>query len=244
MRLANLHQAGESERLGAYNPTDHVAPDSTSVVPSALAAWSPPLSMRPLHYRPSGFRRRHVAVMLGLRQPVAEHTEREAELLAFVAAGRTRLVEVGVAEGGSAVVLRSAMAEDGELFLVDPYARRPSIQLWVARRVVAGVRRGAVTWLRSYSLEAAANWLGPIDFLHLDADHRYEAVRADWEAWTRHVVPGGLVAMHDARPIAGLDPMAGPVRLAAEVESAGGSWGLAAETDSTVVFRRTFQRRS
>lgn len=182
--------------------------------------------------------------MLGLRQPVAEHTEREAKLLALVAAGRRRLVEVGVAEGGSALLLRSMMAKDGELFLVDPYARRPSLQLWVARRVVAGVRRGTVIWLRAYSLEAAANWVGPIDFLHLDADHRYEAVRADWEAWTRHVVPGGLVAMHDARPIAGLDPKAGPIRLAAEVESAGGSWDLNAEADSTVVFRRAEQPRS
>ncbi len=36
------------------------------------------------------------------------------------------------------------------------------------------------------------------DFLFIDADHRYEGCKADFEAWKGLVVSGGEVAFHDA----------------------------------------------
>lgn len=47
------------------------------------------------------------------------------------------------------------------------------------------------------SLEAAQAWTGPIDYLYVDADHRYEAVLADLEAWVPFVRPGGLIVGDD-----------------------------------------------
>lgn len=40
----------------------------------------------------------------------------------------------------------------------------------------------------------------PIDFLFIDADHRYEGVRRDFELYSPLVRPGGLIAFHDIRP--------------------------------------------
>lgn len=38
---------------------------------------------------------------------------------------------------------------------------------------------------------------GPIRLLLIDADHSYEGVRRDFEVWSPHVRPGGIVVFHD-----------------------------------------------
>jgi len=40
-----------------------------------------------------------------------------------------------------------------------------------------------------------------IGLLFIDADHRYEAVRADFEAWEPKVAEGGVVAFHDYKSL-------------------------------------------
>lgn len=52
--------------------------------------------------------------------------------------------------------------------------------------------------LRKTSLEAASQFEdGSLDFVYLDGDHRYEAVRADLEAWYPKVRRGGMLAGDD-----------------------------------------------
>ncbi len=40
----------------------------------------------------------------------------------------------------------------------------------------------------------------PVDFLFLDGDHRYEAVKRDFDLYVPLVRPGGIVALHDISP--------------------------------------------
>lgn len=54
-----------------------------------------------------------------------------------------------------------------------------------------------VTPIRASSTEAASQWQGPIRLLFIDGDHEYESIRHDFEAWSRFVVPHGLIALHD-----------------------------------------------
>jgi predicted O-methyltransferase YrrM len=49
----------------------------------------------------------------------------------------------------------------------------------------------------SDSLSAGRSWNGPIRLLFIDGDHSYEATKADFECWERHVIPDGLIAFHD-----------------------------------------------
>lgn len=37
----------------------------------------------------------------------------------------------------------------------------------------------------------------PVRFLFIDADHSYDGVKADFEAWSPSVVPGGFIVFHD-----------------------------------------------
>src|SRR5215472_9505209 len=58
---------------------------------------------------------------VGLRPPIAQHTAAEHQSLEKHARGARSAVEIGVAEGASAVALREAMNPEGTLYLVDPF---------------------------------------------------------------------------------------------------------------------------
>lgn len=48
------------------------------------------------------------------------------------------------------------------------------------------------------SIEAAETFAdASVDFIWIDADHRYDAVKADLAAWTPKLKPGGIIGGHD-----------------------------------------------
>lgn len=52
--------------------------------------------------------------------------------------------------------------------------------------------------IKGYSTEVAKTILdGSLDWVYIDADHRYEAVKADLEAWFPKVRKGGVMSGHD-----------------------------------------------
>jgi hypothetical protein len=59
-----------------------------------------------------------------------------------------------------------------------------------------------VTLLEKPSLEAAA-WMddGALDFVFIDADHSYDAVKADIAAWKPKIRDGGWLTGHDFAPV-------------------------------------------
>ena len=143
---------------------------------------------------------------VGLSKAESQTTEAERACLVRHAQGRRRLVEVGVWEGATTRRLRAAMADDGILYAVDTYRKGRlgfSTQQVIAQREVERVPRGSVEWVR-FSGDEAARWYAQsgrpaVEFVFIDADHSYEALRADWEGWSPLVVQGGVVALHDSR---------------------------------------------
>jgi len=142
---------------------------------------------------------------LGLRKAETQTTDAERECLVRHASGKSRLVEVGVWHGVTTCRLRSAMASDGVLVGVDPYpiGRLGFSAHWcIARNEVAKIPNGSVRWMRATGVQAAldyaASGAGPVDFVFIDGDHRYQALRGDWECWSPLVAPGGIVAIHDS----------------------------------------------
>lgn len=49
-------------------------------------------------------------------------------------------------------------------------------------------------------IKGHARECGPFDFVFIDADHRREAVEADFYGIIDHVTPEGLVCLHDTNP--------------------------------------------
>jgi MMP 1-O-methyltransferase len=72
-----------------------------------------------------------------------------------------------------------------------PFFRRTVRAAGLEASVVAVVGRSAVV---------AAHWRTPCAFVFIDGGHGVEPARADYAAWTPHVAPGGMLAIHDVFP--------------------------------------------
>ena len=183
----------------------------------------------------------------GFRPPLAQHTAAEHKALEKHARGKHSVVEIGVAEGASAMALRGAMDPEGTLCLVDPFhlsrVRPLNFLRRAAQRAVNGGPGAQTVWIEAFSHDAARGWKLPIDFLLIDGDHREEEVEKDWNDWHGHVLQGGVVAFHDARlfPNGWTGPDYGPVRFIDRVFRRGKplKWTILDEVDSLVFVCRT-----
>lgn len=185
------------------------------------------------------------------------HSQAEAELLTRLAAGTGCVVEIGVYEGSSALVLCDALDARAELHLIDPFPRESGAALVAGWRGSAGatqrvVRRHnrdggpAIRWHIERSQVVGRNWRAPkVDLVFIDGDHSGPACREDWDVWHRHVRPGGFVAFHDARlgrPDGGGGP--GPTAVVNELFRSLEQpldWTLTDEVDTTVVVQRALR---
>lgn len=139
---------------------------------------------------------------LGLVDADTQTTPAERACLARHASGRRSLVEIGVMHGATTALLRGAMAPDGVVTGIDrhlPGKLLVSFERLVAKHELARHPRGEAVLLREWSHDAARDWTTPIDFLFIDGDHSWAGLERDWQDWTPHLVPGGLVALHDSR---------------------------------------------
>jgi hypothetical protein len=151
---------------------------------------------------------------LGLADPEVWTTEAERDCLARYAAGKRRVVEVGVWHAGTSKRLRSAMAHDGILYAVDPYVvglLGVSFPSLVGRTELESVRNGQVIWVRETGAQAAASAAmqsaAPFDFVFIDAAQTWDDLDAEWQAWSALVVIDGIIALHDTLRMDG-DPAA------------------------------------
>lgn len=197
---------------------------------------------------------RAVALAFGLIPPRPMHSPAEASVLARLASQATRVVELGVYEGSSAVMFCRAMTPGAELHLIDPFSYDSGWQLplnWstvpaAARMAVWRVARdgGPTTrWHIARSQDVGRRWSGgEIDLVFIDGDHSTEACREDWDVWHPHVRQGGAVAFHDARlGRPGGTGSAGPTVVVDELfrsPAPPDGWSLADEVDTLVVVRR------
>ena len=182
---------------------------------------------------------------LRLGEATSETSRAERDVLARRAAGRLRLVEIGVAQGVTTKRLRAAMAPEAELWAVDPYfPNRLGLRFseLIAHGEVAAIENGRVRWVRAIGVEAAAQWKreqrpGP-DFVFIDGDHSWEGIKGDWEAWSGLVVPGGVLALHDSRPVPKYPVDADSVKFTQQVVRSDPRFRIVEELESLTVLER------
>ncbi len=107
------------------------------------------------------------------------------------------IVEIGTAEGGTALLMhRSTQGNGVKIYTVD-VAPSP--------KAFEHLRDTGVTMFSQASLECARSWRQStgrsIDLLFIDGSHKLEDVANDFNAWAPFVRPGGLVAFHDYDPV-------------------------------------------
>lgn len=149
----------------------------------------------------------------------------EGEVLHRVARERLPhgpVLEVGTYCGKSAVYLGAAAREVGgtvftvdhhrgseenqagwehhDTTLVDPETGRmdtlPRFRRTIAR---AGLEEQVVAIVGA-STTVARYWRTPLSMLFIDGGHGVEPARADYAGWTPHVMPGGVLVIHDVFP--------------------------------------------
>lgn len=140
--------------------------------------------------------------------------KKECRWLAKRARERQRIVEVGSWKGRSTEILTANTP--GHVWAVDTWQGTPDdpgqhalypeavdpdkVFREFRRNMTSAIQRGVLTIVRRPSVEAAAALDAKgrrFDFVFIDADHRYESVAADIQAWRPLIIPGGLLAGHD-----------------------------------------------
>ena len=182
------------------------------------------------------------------------HSSEDAGVLLRAARDAHRVVEVGVYEGSSALLLLAALGAGSELHLVDPFGRHPDAlpsgwgaTEWATRRLVERRARRLhgsaprVCWHPALSHEVAAGWSGGVDMVFIDGDHSECGCELDWSCWSPFVSVGGHVVFHDARAgRPGGRGLPGPTAVVERHfrERADSGWEIAEEADRTIALRR------
>lgn len=159
-------------------------------------------------------------------------TVKEAAFLRRLASGISNgcIVEVGSFQGKSAVALGYGVRDqvDGDrciVYCIEPH--RPFTGFYGGK--FGPSDRGAfyrtmcntgafneVALINRSSEQVTPGWNEPVGLLFIDGDHRYEAVRRDFDCWDPHVLLDGIVAFDDAS-----DPACGPYKVIDEVIRSG-----------------------
>ena len=50
------------------------------------------------------------------------------------------------------------------------------------------------------SMVVAKKWATPLGMVFIDGGHSLDVAMTDYQSWSRHVVPGGILAIHDIFP--------------------------------------------
>lgn len=102
------------------------------------------------------------------------------------------MAEIGSCFGGTVWLYSQLFGEHGATFKIVDIKIEPIIY-----EVIYRVReRKNINFVVIEKPSAEAD-IGVVDFLHIDADHRYKMVKADYEKHTPNVVKNGVIILHD-----------------------------------------------
>ncbi len=146
--------------------------------------------------------RGHADLERHLRDVPGWLSQEEGEALYDLAAactGRGVIVEIGSFKGRSTVCLAlGSKAGNGvPVYAIDPGHGWKRFAEFRANLARAGVEE-LVRPIAAASADAFPDFPEPsIELLFIDGSHRYDLVDLDFHLWTRKLVDGGMLAMHD-----------------------------------------------
>lgn len=130
-----------------------------------------------------------------------------------------RVLEIGTKDGGTLYQWLHHAAPGATVVTVDlMHVNRDRYREWADDDIHLHVVTGNSHHPRTVA-EVASH--GPSDFVFVDADHTYDAVKADWDLYRRLCAPGALFAFHDIAGNRCANPEIQVRRLWGEIKAAG-----------------------
>jgi hypothetical protein len=113
------------------------------------------------------------------------------------------IVELGVDYGYSTYVWNNALEKENngrvygvDLFLGDAHTSFRSNHEYVLKNIADhNLKRMEI--IRGDFKDISNLWWRPVDILHIDGFHTYEAVKSDFDSWSRFVKEDGIILFHD-----------------------------------------------
>ena len=139
----------------------------------------------------------------GFSKPHSQSTRNEQDIIAQYAKGSKCAVEIGVYEGVNTINIAKNMKNVAVLYAVDPFFKgKLGICYYeqIAKKLVHKNKLGnKIKFIQSLSSAAAILLPAEIDFIFIDGDHTIEGIKSDWELYSKKVVAGGYMLLHDTR---------------------------------------------
>lgn len=138
-----------------------------------------------------------------MEAPNTQVTDKELELLVMYVKEAKVVVEVGCYEGKTTASLAANC--QGTIYSIDPFFKGRLGVCYgelIARNHCKRLNLSNVKFLKGLSHEVAPAFNHPIDFIFIDADHSYEAIKRDWNDWFPKMKSGGVIALHDSKQAA------------------------------------------
>lgn len=96
-------------------------------------------------------------------------------------------------------------------------------------------------FFKDYSYNVVKGWEKSFDFIFIDGDHTYEAVKQDFEDWVALIDKDGYIAFHDSARVTSIpdafDGWEGPIRLVNELKQSSAVRYIETK-DSITVFQK------
>ena len=109
------------------------------------------------------------------------------------------IVDLGVDYGYSTFCF--ALPQIGKVYGIDSFAGDSMAGIKNTYEYVKDRKKelsiNNITFIKGFFGMVAKKWDKPIDILHIDGFHTYQAVKGDYETWSKFVKDDGVILFHD-----------------------------------------------
>src|ERR1700709_1542397 len=139
-----------------------------------------------------------IKTLLQLDKPITQTSAAEQELLKKYTKNKLKAVEIGVFEGVNTALLAKSLHEKGKLYAIDPFFRirfNISYQKIISYKNLKRAKQfNKIVWLEGLSDKMIDKVPSDIDFVFIDGDHSFEAVKKDFELYQTKLSKDGVLA--------------------------------------------------
>jgi len=111
------------------------------------------------------------------------------------------IVDLGMYYGYSSIAM--AATTSGNVFGIDSFRGDPYAGIEdneeACRKNVADSNLANLHVIKGDFQEISRRWSSPVDMLHIDGSHDYEAVLKDFTSWRHHLADNAIVLLHDTQ---------------------------------------------